>query len=271
MRPLTVGLWLQATPNLTRLDKERLLAARLGMTRTQLLTYPETELNAATQSQLEHDVLALADDMPLAYLLGAWEFYGLELKVSEDVLIPRPDTELLVDLVLADAPQSARVLDLGTGSGAIAIAIKHNRPDLQVDATDLSKAALRIAQANAKAHDAEIQFLQGSWFEPVCQQYDIIVSNPPYIAEADTHLPQLRHEPITALTADVDGLSDLRLITTQATKHLRRAGHCLVEHGWTQGPAVRDLFTQHGYSAVATHRDLADHERVTCGTWTGDV
>ena len=210
---------------------------------------------------------------PVAYLTGLKEFYGLALQVDRRVLVPRPDTELLVDWALEqlaalatpvpDRPRA--VLDLGTGSGAVALAIKHTRPDAHVDAVDASADALAVAQRNADRLGLTIGFLQGHWLEPVTGRYDCIVSNPPYVAAGDPHLPALRHEPLQALVAGADGLQDLRAIVPAARAHLQPGGWLLVEHGFDQGLPVRQLFMAAGFVQIATRRDLAGHERCTGG------
>jgi release factor glutamine methyltransferase len=208
----------------------------------------------------------------MAYLIGQREFRGHVLRVSPDVLIPRPDTELLVELGLAavDASQATSFLDLGTGSGAIAISVALARPNLQVTATDFSSSALAIAQTNAKNLDARIQWWQGNWYEalPPEGRFDVIVSNPPYIAGNDRHLLQgdLRFEPRQALTDEEDGLSDIKTIIDGAALHLNAGGQLWLEHGYDQGRAVQDLLGLAGFSSVKTHHDLAGQPRVTGGS-----
>jgi release factor glutamine methyltransferase len=205
---------------------------------------------------------------PIAYLIGQREFYGLAFRVTPDVLIPRPDTEILVDVALQKTPRAAHVLDLGTGSGAIAIAMAHQRPDIKVWASDASPDALLVAQKNALAHHCTIHFVQSDWFSALPnQQWQVIVSNPPYIRQGDDHLAQgdLRYEPIDALTDHADGLSALRKIIQGAMTRLTEEGWLLVEHGYDQADAVRSLFIEQGFVAVQSWRDLAGIERVTGG------
>ena len=207
----------------------------------------------------------------MAYLLGDREFYGLAFKVTPAVLIPRPETELLVEVALERVAedQSASILDLGTGSGCIAITLARLRPRARVVATDVSQQALAVAQENAAQHGAHnLELRLGDWFEPVAgERFDLVVSNPPYVAEADRHLTEgdLRYEPRLALSAGRDGLSMLRSIVQQAPQHLHDAGWLLLEHGYDQGPAVHALLLQHGFHDVLTRADLAGIPRVTLG------
>jgi release factor glutamine methyltransferase len=206
---------------------------------------------------------------PLAYIVGHKEFFGLRLAVDGRVLVPRPDTETLVEwaleVVAPDAP--GPVLDLGTGSGAIALAIKAHRPATQVEGVDASAGALEVARANAAALGLDVAFRQASWFAGSHRRYALVVSNPPYVAQDDPHLAELAHEPIAALAAGPDGLRDLRAVIGQAPQHLGRGGWLLLEHGWDQAPAVRGLLAAAGFSAVASRRDLAGIERCSGGRW----
>ncbi|WP_442873373.1 peptide chain release factor N(5)-glutamine methyltransferase [Curvibacter sp. AEP1-3] len=206
---------------------------------------------------------------PVAYLIGHKEFYGLNLQVSADVLIPRPDTETLVEwaLVTLEPTLHARVVDLGTGSGAIALALKATRPELQVEAVDFSHAALAVAQGNAQRLGLEVAFGQGSWLSSAEGKFQVIVSNPPYIREDDEHLPALRFEPRQALTAGTDGLDDIRTIIRQAPEHLLAGGWLLFEHGYDQAADVRGLLAAAGFREVQSHRDLAGIERCSGGRW----
>jgi release factor glutamine methyltransferase len=207
---------------------------------------------------------------PLAYIVGHKEFYGLRLAVDKRVLDPRDDTETLVEwaLALLASGASGKVLDLGTGSGAIALAIQSKRPSAQVHATDASPDALEVARANAAALKLPVQFHQGSWLEAMPnQQFDLIVSNPPYIAAADPHLAALTHEPLQALASGADGLEDIRQIVVEAPAHLHPGGWLLLEHGYNQDAAVRALLEQQGFSAVESRKDLAGIERCSGGQW----
>ena len=211
---------------------------------------------------------------PLAYITGSAAFYGMRLRVDPRVLIPRPDTEILVDWALALLPYAGQVspsvLDLGTGSGAIALAVRRSRPDVRVIGVDASAEALEVARANAQKLGLTVDFRQGDWLIGETTRYDVIVANPPYIAEGDPHLPALAHEPLRALTAGVQGLDDLRRIVAQAPRCLQTRGWLVLEHGYDQGPAVRSLLDSAPWSQVQTRRDLAGHERCTAAQCTPD-
>lgn len=211
---------------------------------------------------------------PVAYLLGEKEFGGLNLQVDARVLVPRPDTEVLVEWALDALPAAAsgapRLLDLGTGSGAIALTVATRRPDVQVTATDASADALAVAQANAQRLDLPVRFAQGAWLAAVPgEHFHVIASNPPYIAEGDHHLTALTHEPISALTSGPDGLDDIRRIVKQAPGALPPGGWLLLEHGHDQATAVRELLTEQGFEAVSSRTDLAGIERCSGGRWPG--
>lgn len=207
---------------------------------------------------------------PLAYLLGQQEFFGLTLAVDARVLIPRPDTETLVNwalTLLPVAPSSAKVLDLGTGSGAVALALKHARPHSAVLAIDACEQALCVARANALSLGLEVTMTSSCWLESVSGVFDLIVSNPPYVREGDPHLAALGHEPLQALTAGADGLDDLRQIIAQAPAHLADGGWLLLEHGYDQADAVSLLLREGGFEAVSSRPDLAGILRCTGGRW----
>lgn len=261
-----------AAPGLERLDAQLLLLHALGRPqhdRAWLLAHDGDALDPAAETRYRELTRLRAAGTPLAYLTGVREFYGLELRVDPRVLDPRPDTETLVDWALEcikDIP-SPRVIDLGTGSGAIALALKHARPQAQVNAVDASPDALAVAQANAQRLQLDVRFRQGNWLEGDGEHYDLIVSNPPYIAEGDPHLERLGHEPRLALTSGPDGLDAIRAIIAQAPGHLQPGGWLLLEHGWDQAVAVRALLMQAGCAAVQSHQDLARIERCSGGRW----
>lgn len=209
-----------------------------------------------------------AAGIPVAYLLGEREFWSMPLQINEHCLIPRPDTELLVSLALERLPaENPCVLDLGTGSGAVILALKRERPDIDAWGSDLSGPALAVAARNARALRLDVHWFQGRWLEPVraAPTFDLIVSNPPYIDPSDPHLEQgdLRFEPRMALVAPHHGLADLEAIAAIAGQHLRPGGHLLLEHGFGQAAAVRGLLDGRGFHEVCSHRDLAGHDRVT--------
>jgi len=244
---------------------EVLLTAALGVERVYLYAHGDEPLTGSGAAQVEQMLADYHRGTPVAYVIGRREFWKLSLEVSRDVLIPRPETELLVELVLLRLPPRAHVLDLGTGSGAIALAIKYERGDCSVVATDISAAAIATTQKNAATHGLDINCRVGSWYSVVEDTYDLIVSNPPYIADTDPHLRALVGEPQLALRAGPDGLDALRVVVAGAPGHLTRGGWLLVEHGHDQGAAVRGLFEAAGLGAIETHRDLAGHDRVTLG------
>jgi len=243
-----------------------LLAAATGFSEASVLAHPERELPAQAAAQFREFAARRARGEPIAYILGKKEFYGLPLAVSAAVLIPRPETELLVELALACAPASA--LDLGTGSGAIALVLKRQLPRTHIVAVEASAAALAVARRNAAALGLEVDFRQGRWFDRVPgERFDVVVSNPPYVAEGDPHLAEgdLRFEPRDALVGGPDGLDAIREIIRGAPAHLKPGGRLLLEHGLGQDAAVRSLLMEAGLEGVTTWPDLAGIARVTGG------
>lgn len=262
--------WAQAQ-GLDRLDAQMLLLWALGRPtadRAWLLTHDRDPLDAAAQARFQATVARRTAGEPVAYLVGEKEFHGLALQVDARVLVPRPDTETLVDWALAllrERP-TPRILDLGTGSGAVALALQRARPDAFVMALDASPDALAVAQANAQRLGLPVVFTPGNWLQGLAAApFDAIVSNPPYIAEGDPHLAALRHEPRQALTAGADGLDDLRRIVRQAPAHLKPGGWLLLEHGHDQSAAVQALLRAAGFEAVASQPDLAGVARCSGG------
>lgn len=261
-----------AALGLERLDAQLLLLQALGRqdsNRAWLLAHDADPLAPVA----EDDYLGLcrrrAAGEPLAYIAGHKEFFGLQLAVDRRVLVPRPDTETLVDWALNILPpdSAARVIDLGTGSGAIALAIKKHRRATRMQAVDASADALELAAANAAALGLEVSFRQASWLEHTEGLFDLIVSNPPYIREADPHLAALVHEPLAALAAGPDGLQDIRAIIGQAPARLASGGWLLLEHGWDQAEAVRALLAAGGFGRIASRRDIQGIERCSGGQW----
>jgi release factor glutamine methyltransferase len=252
-----------------RLDAEVLLGHVLGWNRALLISAGRDEVDSTREKKFSDLIQRCAAGEPVAYLTGMKEFWSLPLKVTPDVLIPRPETETLVEWaldVVVDVA-SPRVADLGTGSGAIALAIASERPDAKIVATDQSAKALRVAQANAKQLGiGNVRFAQGSWLEPLKGElFDLIISNPPYVAAGDPHLEALRHEPESALVAGDDGLEAIRAIATEAPKHLRSLGWLLLEHGAGQAEAVRQELADAGFASATTIGDLGALPRVTGG------
>jgi len=263
----TLGDTMRAAP-LEPVDVRILAGHALGLSRTQLITRTGQVLSADDAARLAGLVRRRIAGEPVAYIVGEREFYGLALHVSPAVLIPRPDTELLVELAIERLPRGGSLLDMGTGSGAIPVAAAHARPDAAVAALDVSAAALEVARRNARRHGVRVDFLRSDWFAAVGgRRFDVIASNPPYIVAGDAHLSQgdLRFEPVDALTDHGDGLSALRTIVSGAPDHLRPGGWLLLEHGYDQADAVRGLLAARGFGGVRSWRDLAGIERVSGG------
>ena len=267
---------LQRVADQPRLEAEILLGAALGRTRAWLLSHADERiLDCDATDRYEAYVTRRAHAEPIAYILCEKEFWSLTLEVTPDVLIPRPETELIVELALQILPLDSpcRVLDVATGSGAIALAIAHERPHAQVIGTDIAAAALAVATRNRDRLQLEnVSFRHGSWFEPVAgERFDLVASNPPYIDVADPRVePAVRRfEPPGALFTADGGLAALRIIAASAGAHLVRGGSLIVEHGDAQGAAVRELLQGAGFADVTTRRDLAGLERCTFGRWPG--
>lgn len=254
-----------------RIEVQVLLQKAVNLSRAQILAYPEGNLTGPEQRAYEELLRRRLAGEPVAYILGEREFYGLTFRVTPATLIPRPETELLVELALERIGKGAarRVLDLGTGSGAIALAIAHHRPAAQILACDASEAALAVARENAQRLGLpNAAFVQGNWYEMLDgQRFDLVVSNPPYVAEGDPHLGlgDLRFEPAAALSSGADGLRDIRQVVNEAPRHLEDGCWLFLEHGCDQGEAVRTLLQQAGFAGVFTARDLAGLERTSGG------
>ena len=272
---------LESISDSARLDAEVLLAYSLNKNRTWLITWPDKELNE-NETQLFNALLKRRQSgEPIAHITGTREFWSLDLNVSKDTLIPRPETELMIEEILKAYPQSSNIncLDLGTGSGAIALALASERPDWKITATDKSVAALDIAKQNAKQLQLNnVHFINGSWFEALqadspklttehVQLFDIIASNPPYIPQSDPHLSQgdVRFEPVSALASGEDGLDDIRLICRQALKHMKSGALLIIEHGFDQKAKLHDIFMDSGYKNIQQFSDLSHQPRLTCG------
>lgn len=252
-----------------RSEVQILLQHVLAVNRAYLLAHPEQVPHAGRQTAYAKLLQRRLNGEPVAYILGEREFFGLKFKVTPATLIPRPETELLVELAFAHIPPQGRVLDLGTGSGAIALAIAHARPDAQVTAVDASAAALEVARQNAQGLGiVNVRFMHSDWFAALAdERFDLIVSNPPYVATGDTHLARgdLRFEPRTALASGADGLDDIRRIIPGANAHLVTDGWLLLEHGYDQAAAIRSLLLSGGFDRVFSETDLSGIERVSGG------
>ena len=271
--PADVGaaLALARASGLERLDAQLLLAAALQQSRAWLLGHDDEPLSKHLAERITAQIAQRAAGMPLAYIVGEKEFHGLLLKVTPDTLVPRPDTETLVDWsleILLRLPGAPAVVDLGTGSGAIALAIKHRHPAAAVQAVELSAAALAVAQDNARRLGLALRFHQGDWWQPLAgQRFDLIVSNPPYIAGSDPHLPALRFEPLEALTPGGDGMKALLTLIDGAPNHLCPGGWLLLEHGYDQAEAVAAALRLRGFTEPALRLDLGGQPRVSGARW----
>lgn len=255
--------------NEARLEAQILMQHALGASRAWLIAHEQDGIPDEQRLLFEALLQRRLSGEPIAYILGSREFYGLDFLVTPATLIPRPDTELLVELALERLPQQGRVLDLGTGSGAIALSIAHARPDAEVTALDASEEALEVARGNSRRLNlANVRLLHSDWFSALnTARFDLIVSNPPYVAAGDPHLTQgdLRFEPASALASGPDGLDDIRRIINDAASHLKPGGWLLFEHGYDQAAKVRALLEASGYEAIFSARDLAGIERASGG------
>lgn len=256
---------------LARVDAQMLLLHALGRPvhdRAWLLAHDTDLLTEAHQHNWDQALQRRLQGEPVAYITGHKDFFGLTLNVDARVLDPRPDTEILVEWALELLPvgQPARVLDLGTGSGAVALALKHQRPAAQVTAVDASADALAVASANAQRLNLTVQCVLSHWMDAVPGPFELIVSNPPYVVEGDPHLAALTHEPLSALTSGADGLDDIRQIIAQAPSRLAPGGWLLLEHGWDQAALVQALLREAGFVLVQSRRDLGCIERCTGAT-----
>ena len=269
--PSAARLLAQVRAAIDVVDAEHLLLHVLARPRSWLFAHADDAVTATEAAAFRALVERRAQGEPVAYLTGTQGFWSLELAVTPATLIPRPETERLVELALERLPAgvAVRVADLGTGSGAIALAIARERPQAQVIATDASAAALEVARANAERNRVRnVQFRQGDWLAPLAgERFDLIASNPPYIADGDPHLcaGDLRFEPPTALSSGADGLDEIRVIVRDARALLQPGGWLLLEHGWDQGDAVRALLQGGGYGDVATEQDLEARDRISLG------
>lgn len=255
---------------LARLEAEILLCHALEVSRSFLFANPELEVPLKRRADFMNLLQRRIQGEPIAYLVGKRSFWTLELKVTPDVLIPRPETERLVELALEKIPPGSnwRIADLGTGSGAIALAIASERPGCEINATDISQPALKLASENARKYGLDrVQFQHGSWLQPLSGQFQVIVSNPPYVDQNDSHLQQgdCRFEPATALSPGIDGMSAIGEIATESLQKLRPGGWLLVEHGHEQAEGVQNIFRKAGYISVSTQQDLAGLDRVSMG------
>jgi release factor glutamine methyltransferase len=269
----TLATWQAAHADLPRLERDLLLGRALGLSRAQVIAQRDRPLSAGELDRVGRDAARLRAGEPLAYVLGEREFWGLPLDVGPAVLVPRPETELLVERALALVPDDGGrcdVLELGTGSGAIAIALAtelRGTTHVSITATDLSADALAVARRNGARHGVAVRWIQGSWYDAAPGRYHLIVSNPPYVRSDDPHLASLTFEPALALVGGAGGLDSLAAVVRGAPAHLRPGGWLVLEHGWDQGSAVRGLLAAAGFESLTTDRDLSGHERATSGRW----
>jgi release factor glutamine methyltransferase len=264
------SLQIAAKSGIDRLDTQLLMLHALGRSsseRAWLITHDDEALSEPAAIAFRTLCQRRLSGEPVAYLVGSKSFFGLDLLVNKSVLVPRPDTETLVEWALT-FDKSTTVLDMGTGSGAIALALKHTRPDWRVTALDASADALAVAQNNAKRLNLNVNLLQSSWFDALSnEKFNLIISNPPYIVEGDWHMTALAHEPKQALTSGEDGLDDIRHIIQQAPDYLTSGGWLLLEHGYDQAASVRDLLVQRGFGQVQSKLDWGGIERCSGGGW----
>lgn len=265
---------LTAISDSPQLDCELLLCYTLDVDRTWLRTWPEKEISQPLEAKFRALLEQRVEGQPIAYLIGSRGFWSMDLQVSKDTLIPRPETELLVELALGlPLPKNSDGLDLGTGTGAIALALASERPDMNFVAVDSQSGAVSLANKNCQALGlANVEIFQSDWFDSVQlteDQFDLIVSNPPYISATDPHLQQgdVRFEPNTALVSGIDGLDDLKKIIAKSPFYLKPNGWLLLEHGFDQGSAVARLMSEAGFQKVVTHQDYNLIDRVTLGQW----
>jgi release factor glutamine methyltransferase len=270
-RPRLDAVLRDAGERIDSTDARALLAHALACSPAWLFAHGDDTIDEDALHRFETLLARRAQGEPVAYLTGRCGFWAFDLMVSPQTLIPRPETERLVESALTriGTEPGLRIADLGTGSGAIALALAHERPQARVVAVDVSEGALAVACANAQAlHLGNIEFRHGDWLQPLSgERFDLIAGNPPYIADGDPHLDALRYEPEPALSSGRDGLDAIRIIVRDATAHLNSGGWLLLEHGWDQGDAVRALLQGAGFDDVQTDRDLEDRDRVTSGRW----
>ena len=259
---LTIDAWLRQNGARFQHELEILARAYYGISKAEFICRSDQNITSSLENYLSDARAKLKRGTPLAYLLGYKEFWSLELQVNRNVLVPRPETELIIEKSLELANHGDSVLELGTGSGAIAIALAKERPDLSITATDISIQALEVARENARKHKCEITFERSNWFESVGGKWNLILSNPPYVAENDPHLASLELEPRVALVSGPTGFEALDILTENARHHLKPCGHLIIEHGIGQAQEIKKKLASHNFTEISSHKDLANINRI---------
>lgn len=263
----TINNWLRENGETFREELKILAREYFGISKAQLITVADEIITSDLSNYLSESLLKLKAGTPLAYLLGYKEFWSLKFQVDHAVLIPRPETELIVEKSIELASYGGCVLELGTGSGAVSIALAKERPDLKITATDISNRALEVARRNAKEHKCEIFLEHTDWFDSITGKWNLILSNPPYIAASDPHLEFLAMEPQIALVAGQTGFEAINRILSQAHKYLKPSGHLIMEHGLGQEGAIKNKLANRNFSTITSHKDLANISRVVTAQW----
>ena len=264
---LTIDAWLGQNGGRFQHELEILAIEYFGISKAEFICRSDQSMTSNLKNYLSDALVKLKKGTPLAYLLGYKEFWSLKFQVDHAVLIPRPETELIVEKSIELASYGGCVLELGTGSGAVSIALAKERPDLKITATDISNRALEVARRNAKEHKCEIFLEHTDWFDSIAGKWNLILSNPPYIAASDPHLEFLAMEPRIALVAGQTGFEAINRILSQAHKYLKPSGHLIMEHGLGQEEAIKNKLANRNFSTITSHKDLANISRVVTAQW----
>ena len=264
---LTIDQWLRQNGARFQHELEILARAYFGISKAEFISRSDQNITSNLKNYLSDALVKLKRGTPLAYLLGYKEFWSLEFQVNRNVLVPRPETELIIEKSIELANHGDRVLELGTGSGAIAIALAKERPDLSITATDISSQALEVARENARKHKCKITLEHSDWFESVSDTWNLILSNPPYIAESDPYLSSLKMEPRVALVSGPTGFEALEVIIENARNHLKPSGNLIIEHGIGQDQVIKKKLARHNFTKITSHKDLANINRIVTAQW----
>ena len=264
---LTIDAWLRQNGARFQHELEILARAYFGISKAEFICKSDQSITPNLKNYLSDALVKLKRGTPLAYLLGYKEFWSLDFQVNRNVLVPRPETELIIEKSIELANHSGSVLELGTGSGAIAIALAKERPDLTIMATDISIEALEVARGNALKHECEISLQHADWFESIGGKWNLILSNPPYIAEGDPYLSSLKMEPRVALVSGPTGFEALEVIIENAHNHLQSQGHLVIEHGIGQDQVIKKKLARHNFTKITSHKDLANINRIVTAQW----